>query len=133
MRTHKKKIHFSEIELSERKMKNRARRKSRAKQTQACRRAGGGGAAECSWSSNNCFNRSLKIVFGAAALLLKPLIFISYLLICFAWSLISDLFAAAEINLDVTPVCYEARQDVVEDPGLKNKQLEEQLESAEQI
>lgn len=49
------------------------------------------------------------------------------------------MFAAAEINLDVTPVCYEARQDAFEDGGVKNKQLEEPFrihtvsESAEQI
>lgn len=49
------------------------------------------------------------------------------------------MFAAAEINLDVTPVCYEARQDVVEVGGMKNKQLERPFrinkvsESAEQI
>lgn len=55
------------------------------------------------------------MVFGAASLL-NPLIFISYLLICFAWSLISDLFAAAQINLDVTPVCNETRQDVLVGP-----------------
>lgn len=54
-------------------------------------------------------------MFGAASLL-NPLIFISYVLICFAGSLISDLFAAAQINLDVTPVCNETRQDVLEGP-----------------
>lgn len=49
------------------------------------------------------------------------------------------MFAAAEINLDGTPVRCEARQDAFEDGGAKNKQLEEPFrihkvsESAEQI
>lgn len=40
IRTQKKKIHFSQISFSERKMKNGARQKSRAKQAQVCRCAG---------------------------------------------------------------------------------------------
>lgn len=67
-------------------------------------------------AATTAFTVAVRKTFFGAASLLNPLIFISYVLICFAWSLISDLFDAAQINWYVTPVCNETRHDVLEGP-----------------